>query len=113
MTTLVNTDRELGEEPRDHSRLLNVLRPFLNRFLALNHDINNSLGGVIGYAECLLLEEDLSASQRECAEKIMICAEGIQALMEELGDLKTAMSDDKDLEVFLTGLSRSTVPQTS
>ncbi len=88
----------LGEEREHELRLCEGLRPFLGQCLTLNHDINNALGGIIGFAECLLVEEPLTESQRETVEWIMTCASQIQTKMEELCRLKQDLLEDGDLK---------------
>ncbi|MCK4607293.1 MAG: hypothetical protein KAU35_08370 [candidate division Zixibacteria bacterium] len=98
----IATDDKLKEE----LALFRVLRPYIGHCLALNHDINNSLAGIIGFAELMLSEADqLSESQRESVQQILQCAERIQREVMGLGDEKIALAEKVDLNL-LSGLYR-------
>ena len=49
---LLNAD--ISEELKQEIALFRRLRPYLGHCLTMNHDINNSLSGILGYAEFLL-----------------------------------------------------------
>ena len=91
------TDDKLKEE----LALFRILRPYIGHCLALNHDINNPLAGVIGYTEFMLSETDqLSGTQKESLEQILECAERIQKEIEDLGDEKIALSEKVDMKLL-------------
>lgn len=74
-----------------------ALKPYIGHCLAMNHDINNPLAGVLGYCEFMLLDEDLSPTQRKHLEQINECAERIKKLVETLCDDKIALTEKIDL----------------
>jgi signal transduction histidine kinase len=74
-----------------------ALKPYIGHCLSMNHDINNPLAGVLGYCEFMLLEDDLSPTQRKHLEQISECAERIKKLVETLCDDKIALVEKIDL----------------
>ncbi len=91
MTNTVNTfdsdlieceiDGDPGHEVVEHNRL----KPLVDLCLNLNHDVNNPLTGILGYAEFLLMSEtNLTVDQRTDLKQIVTCAERIQVLMGNL-----------------------------
>jgi len=72
------------------------VRPFLMRCFSLNHDINNPLAGIIGYAEVLVEDgEPLTDEQRVGLGHILQCAERIRSLVNQLSEEKARlMADD-------------------
>lgn len=79
--------------------LFRALKPLIGRCLALNHDINNPLTGIIGYCEFLQLESDgFSQEQVGFLKQIQTCAERIQKLVEELCQEKIELSEKVDLK---------------
>ena len=106
MQTKQAIDIVSDEKLREELALFRILRPYIGHCLALNHDINNPLAGIIGYAEFLLSEADqLTESQRESLEQILVCAERIQKEVEDLGDEKIALSEKVDMKL-LSGMYR-------
>lgn len=80
-----------------------ALKPYLARCLRLNHDVNNALAAVIGYADFLLEEgKDLSDTHRRFLQQIMQAAEKIQQLVEDLCDEKIAAAQSIDLNALTT-----------
>lgn len=78
--------------------LLEKLKPLIRRCLYLNHDINNPLTGIIGYAEFLLAgDEPLTASQKESLTQIAQCAERIEKEINDLCELKIKLSEEIDI----------------
>lgn len=76
-----------------------VLKPLIGRCLALNHDINNPLAGIIGYCEFLQLESDgFSKEQIGFLKQIQTCSERIQKLVEEVCVEKIHLSKKVDLK---------------
>lgn len=79
--------------------LFQALKPFIGRCLALNHDVSNSLTGIIGYCEFLQLESDgFSEEHIEFLRQIQTCAERIQKLVEEVCKEKIELSETVDLK---------------
>jgi len=79
--------------------LFEKLKPLINRCLILNHEINNPLAGIIGYAEYLLSEhEPLTESQKEGLNQIMLCAERIEKEINDLCEIKIELSEEVDIK---------------
>lgn len=71
-------DGNLGRKGVEYDRL----KPLVDLCLSLNHDVNNPLTGIMGYAEFLLMTvADLTTDQRADLEQIVTCAERIHILM--------------------------------
>ena len=78
-----------------------TLKPYIGHCLTMNHDINNPLAGILGYAEFMLSEgENLSDDQRNQLGKILTCAERIKKLVESLCEDKIALSEKVDLRTI-------------
>jgi len=89
----------ISDELRQELVLFRELKPLLSLCLTLNHDINNPLAGVLGYAEFLLTDaEKLSESQASSLKHIQECGERIQVLIEKLSIRKVELSKRVDLE---------------
>ncbi|MBU0985498.1 MAG: hypothetical protein KKA42_16615 [candidate division Zixibacteria bacterium] len=90
-----NISRDLKEE----ITLIRRLKPYIGQCLTMNHDINNPLSGILGYAEFILSEGDaLTEDQRSGLEHILKCGERIKHIVESLGDHKLALAEKIDLE---------------
>lgn len=102
----VQTDNGPTESKSDLTQQdFELLKPLIKRCLRLNHDINNPLAGILGYAEFMLSSpESLTESTSKHLKQIMRAAERIKKLMEELGDEKIAISDKCDLQRILEEL---------
>jgi signal transduction histidine kinase len=88
--------------------LFRALKPYIRHCLALNHDINNPLAGIIGY--CEFLQEtgsNLSQEQRGYVQQILACAERIQGELETLCREKVGLSGKIDLGAFLNSVEKS------
>ncbi len=106
MQTKQASDIVVDDKLKEELALFRILRPYIGHCLALNHDINNPLAGIIGYSEFMLSEADqLTESQRESVEQILHCAERIRQEVEDLGDEKIALAEKVDLKM-LSGLYR-------
>ena len=89
---------DIGEEPEEEIALYRLLKPLLADCLTLNHEINNPLSGVLGYAEFMLMDgENLTEEQRQELQEIVTCAERIKKQVDRLGDIKTELSKKIDL----------------
>jgi signal transduction histidine kinase len=76
-----------------------ALRPYLGRCLSLNHDINNPLAGILGYAEFILTDErPLDEETKANIEQIVECANRIRAQMDALTLLKSSIAGTIDLD---------------
>lgn len=78
------------------------LKPFIGHCLTLNHDINNPLAGIIGYADFMLDNaETLSKDQEKYLRQIAKCAERIRVLVTELSDEKIALAEGIDMSAVI------------
>jgi signal transduction histidine kinase len=78
-----------------------AIRPYIARCLSLNHEINNPLAGIIGYAEFLMeICDSLPPEHRRFVEQIMLSAERIQAITESLCQEKIALNEQVDIRAL-------------
>lgn len=92
----------MTEAQRNDLELLVQAKPFLAHCLNLNHEINNPLAGIIGYAEYMLGDDEpLTKDQRHYVEQIMMCAERIRALIVTLSERKSNLAERFDLAAML------------
>lgn len=109
MTMLTRGDTVVGgQEPQKYTaesvdfQLLEFLRPYLAHCLTLNHDLNNPLAGILGYAEFIVDEKDnLSEDQIYFIEQIQKCAERIRNHVEQLANEKASLGNKVDLKSLL------------
>lgn len=81
------------------------LKPLISHCLNLNHEINNSLGGILGYAEFMLNENiALPENNRQNLQQIIKCAERIKRQIGRLGDLKSDLAGEIDIEAVTAAL---------
>lgn len=74
------------------------LRPYIARCLSLNHELNNPLAGVLGYAEFLKMDAaQLSAEQNAHLDQIITCAERLRMIIQDLCKAKIELSKNVDL----------------
>ncbi len=101
-TKIQPTPPQLSDaEITDDLKLFQALKPYIGHCLTMNHDINNPLAGILGYAEFMLSEpETLSEDQQHQLQKILHCAERIKKLVEALCEEKIALSEQCDLRVI-------------
>lgn len=86
---------ELPDHIRKELEKYRAIRPFLDKCFSLNHDINNPLAGILGYAEFLLSDgDDLTAEQRSSIQQIAECGERIRLLVEGLSEAKAVLGDE-------------------
>ena len=104
MSNTISTSVTLTKEQKKELDLIERLKPYLGHCLTLNHDLNNPLAGIIGYAEFLQEESDqLSDEHKEFVDQIMTCAERMRGVLENLSEEKIALSAELDLsEVVAT-----------
>lgn len=82
----------------DDLELFEALKPYIGHCLRMNHELNNSLAGIIGYCEFLLMDTaNLSAQQKRKVETIATCADRIQKLVQNLCEEKIALVERIDL----------------
>ncbi len=98
MSDTLSTSATLTEEQKKELDLFERLKPYLGHCLTLNHDLNNPLAGIIGYAEFLHEEADqLSDEHKEFVDQIMTCAERMRRVLDNLSEEKIALSAEMDL----------------
>ena len=98
MQDISPANASISEELKEEIALFRMLRPYIAHCLNLNHEINNALSGVIGFAECMLMDEDgLSDSHRAYVQNILACGEKIQKLVEKLCHEKIELYEKLDL----------------
>ena len=79
--------------------LYRLLRPYIGRCLGLNHEVNNALAGIIGYAEFLSDGVgELTEEQQNCVSQILKSAERIEEIIEDLCRLKIKLSEEIDMQ---------------
>jgi len=87
-----------GIDPTDDYELWLQLKPYVGHCLSMNHDVNNPLTAVLGYAELMLDDEPpLSENQTQHVKAIIKSAERVQAIMESLCQEKIELSERIDL----------------
>ncbi len=88
---------DISEGLRDEIALFRALKPFLGHCLTLNHDLNNPLAGILGYAEFLQSDSNLTKDQRHSLDQIITCAERMRVLIEALCEEKIGLSEKLDM----------------
>ena len=87
--------------------LYRKLRPLIAQCLTLNHDLNNPLAGIIGFAEFLLMDaETLTKEQQKGLQQILKCAERIRASIDALCEEKAELSKSVDMTTILEVLEK-------
>ena len=93
------TKSDLSEEIKQDIAAFRALKPYLGHCLSLNHDLNNPLAGILGYAEFILTDNpNLDEDLRNNIEQIVTCAERIRDRIEKLCAHKIELVEDVDLE---------------
>ncbi len=88
----------MNRNEQEELKIFRQFRPYIARCLTLNHEINNPLTGIIGYCEFLLGDSDqLTESQRDYLNQIMICAERILRAVDSLSCQKMSLGAKVDL----------------
>jgi signal transduction histidine kinase len=100
-----NDIKQLSEE----LQLFLKIRPYILKCLALNHDVNNPLAGIIGYGELLMYDKSLTAEQKAHIEQIMLCAERIRTEVNELCEAKIALQGKVDLRHVVELFSKNSI----
>ena len=74
------------------------LKPLIAHCLTLNHEINNPLAGILGYAEFMYEEGvNLTVDQKRQLKQILKSAERIQKIIQVLSEQKIELSKDLDM----------------
>lgn len=97
------TDPDLIEAPipfalKQEITVFRKLQPLLSACFGLNHDLNNPLAGILGFAE-ILLEPDsgLNEESRAHVRIISDCAERMKLSLIRLSDRKIELAGEIDL----------------
>jgi signal transduction histidine kinase len=98
----------ISEDLKKEIALFRALRPFLGQCLTLNHDLNNPLAGILGYAEFLQADKNLTDDQRKSLDQIVTCAERMRKLIEDLCEQKISLSGKVDMEAVTETLAEAT-----
>lgn len=89
---------DISQSLREEIALFRVLKPYLGHCLTMNHDLNNPLSGVLGYAEYILMDDDkLTEDQKANLQQIVKCAERMRELINHLCEEKIALTENIDL----------------
>lgn len=91
----------ISEQLRQEIMLVRAMRPLLSACFTLNHDLNNTLAGILGY--CEILQEagsSLSEEDRRHVGVIADCAERMRAVITNLSNQKLALGDQYDLRLL-------------
>ncbi|MCP4684427.1 MAG: hypothetical protein GY867_03165 [bacterium] len=86
-----------AEELQEELALFRALKPYLGHCLTLNHDLNNPLAGILGYAEFLQADDNLTEDQRSSLAQIVTCAERMKNLIENLCEHKIGLTEKVDM----------------
>ena len=105
---MTDSNLKTDNKQKEDLALFRALKPFINRCLSLNHDINNPLAGIMGYTEFMIDEGDnLTQNQIDELKNIYQCAERIQKLVVELCDEKIALSEKIDLKSVVASFNKN------
>lgn len=84
-------NQDLDTQIKDEISHYLSIKPLMDRCLELDHDLNNPLACIMGYAQYLLDEPDgLDETQLDCLEQILRGAERMQEVIEALSREKAA-----------------------
>lgn len=74
----------LPEEFRQELRCYLALKPYIAHCIAMNHDLNNPLAGIIGYSELMIEDSATPPEIREQLKQILTCALRIHYFVDQL-----------------------------
>ena len=76
-----------------------LIRPLIGLCLNLNHDLNNPLAGVLGYAEFMKMDShQLTNDQNAHLDQILKCAERMKNMIDDLCEAKMKLAKEIDIE---------------
>jgi len=100
-----DTDAAVGELPRENAvleqeiRKLQQMAEYRSAFLArLAHELRTPLTSVLGFAEILLSQEELTEAQRGFCERIQNSAQELQGSLNQLSDLSRLEAGQSELQ---------------
>lgn len=82
----------LPEHLQEELRCYLALKPYLAHCIAMNHDLNNPLAGIIGYCELIMEEPDTPEELRIQLGQILSCALRIHFFVDHLCQEKIELS---------------------
>lgn len=95
-------DGDSGAVDVDDALLFQLIRPLVSTCLSVNHDINNWLSGIFGYAEFLQTEADsLTDAERNYLDRIIQCAERIQLQINNISAIKSTLAARVDMDFLV------------
>ena len=110
MNDIHETATPTTEDTMQELETFRILKPYIAECLTLNHDINNPLAGIIGYAEFLVDEpEGLSEEQRGYVDQIVNCAQRINQRVNALSTEKIALGEKIDLNKIVDTFKKSSL----
>ena len=90
---------DLSDDLKQDIAAFRALKPYLGHCLSLNHDLNNPLAGILGYAEFILTDNpNLDEELRNNIEQIVTCAERIRERIDKLCAHKIGLVEEVDIE---------------
>ncbi len=96
-TTTKESKQDLASN--EELQIYQKLKPYIAHCLSMNHELNNPLAVIMGYAEVLHEEcKDLSDNQKQYLSNIIKGAEKIQKCITDLSEEKIALSEKIDLK---------------
>jgi len=101
-TTVPATDRSESVSAEEIA-VYRQLKPLIAHCLTLNHELNNPLAGILGYAEFMLDEGsvNLTVDQKRQLQQILKSAERIQKSVQKLSEAKMKLDGDLDLAALI------------
>jgi len=104
--TCIDQATNLERGFQDDLALFRALKPYIGHCLTLNHDLNNPLAGIMGYAEFLQNDKNLTEDQKHSLSQITACAERMKNLIENLCTHKMELAEKMDLSVVTAAFSQ-------
>lgn len=99
MSKLTLNELKEDEISPEELAVYRALRPYIGYCLNMNHELNNPLAGIIGYAEFLLEDSsNLTTDQQGYLRQVLHSAERIRCIIDELCEKKIVLADRIDLQ---------------
>lgn len=104
-------EADISDDLKREISVYRRLKPLISYCLNLNHEINNPLGGILGYAELMLTENiSIPENHRQNLQQIFKCAERIKRQIGKLGDRKSDLADEIDFEAVTAAYKQAAEP---